>query len=331
MIAQLLRALRATRQTRGQVRAIVVLSLGTVAFAPAARAQGSAPGSDAVPVQAAVAARPDTVHVGDPFVVEVGIRAPVGATITFPDAPDSSATVQALDPVRVEARPDSAGVVQWAYYRVAAWDIGTQPIVLADAVVRVGSAERRVSLAGHTVFVQSVLPADTTLRVPKPARSLYEFGAYPWWIWLLAAAVALLLLLVWWWMRRRRRARPAVVVDPYERAEKEFARIEALKLVDAGERGRYVALVVEVMRDYLAARYEAARLSFTTTELLTAIRGERAVPQERLARVLNEADLIKFAQRPVTPERARELGREARGVVVAEHAASRPVPEEKAA
>jgi len=115
-------------------------------------------------------------------------------------------------------------------------------------------------------------------------------------------------------------------------AEREFARIEALRLVEAGERGRYVTLVVEVLRDYLAARYASAPLSLTSTELLAALRGQRGVPNDRLLRVLNETDLIKFARRPVTAERAQEIGREARAIVAQEHAASQPVPPvEKAA
>jgi hypothetical protein len=63
-----------------------------------------------------------------------------------------------------------------------------------------------------------------------------------------------------------------------------------------------------------------------------ALRGERAVPNDRLLRVLNETDLIKFAQRPVTADRAQEIGREARAIVAQEHAASQPAaPAEKAA
>jgi hypothetical protein len=87
-----------------------------------------------------------------------------------------------------------------------------------------------------------------------------------------------------------------------------------------------------VLRDYLAARYPSAPLSLTSTELLGAVKGERAVPDDRLMRVLNEADLVKFARRQVTAERARELGREARSIVADEHAATRPAPAtEKAA
>lgn len=302
-----------------------VLAIGAV---PAAAQRGGA----TIPVQAAVDVDRDTVRIGDPFVVQVGIRAPLGATIEFPPGPDSTAAVQALDPARIETRPDSDGVVQWAYYRVAAWDVDQQPITLGDVVVRLGGNVRRIPLRGNTVFVASVLPADSTLRVPKPARALFTFDVPLWWVWALVAAALLLLLLLWWWWRRRRKHAPAAVVDAFAQAEREFARLEKLGLVEAGERGRYVALVVEVLRDYFAAKYDVASLSLTSSELKAALRGQRAVALTRLARLLDEADLIKFARRPVTAERARELGKEARAIVAHEHAASKPaVPMEKAA
>jgi len=306
---------------------LVALLAGAPASLVAAQATGAP-----IPVQAAVGIEPDTVRIGDPFLVQIGIRAPLGATIAFPPAPDSTGAVQGLDPVRVETRPDSGGTVQWGYYRVAAWNVGDQPISLGDVVVTVGGRSRRISLTGHKVFVASVLPADTTLRVPKPAQPLYEFSAPLRWLWLALAALAVLLLLLWWWWRNRQRRRPHAVVDPYVRAEREFARVEALRLVEAGERGRYVALMVEVLRDYLAARYPSAPLSLTSTELLAALERERAIPNDLLMRVLNEADLIKFARRQVAADRARELGREARAIVAADHAATRPAPAaEKAA
>ena len=312
---------------RGLAFLVFLASLAAGATVAAAQATGTP-----IPVQAAVGIEPDTVRVGDPFVVQIGIRAPLGATIAFPPAPDSTGPVQGIDPVRVETRPDSGGVVQWGYYRVAAWDVGDQPITLGDVVVTLGGRTRRIPIAGRKVFVASVLPADTAQRVPKPPRPLYEFAAPMWWLWLALAAIAVLLLLFWWWWRRRKRGRPVAVPDPFARAEREFARIQALRLIEAGERGRYVTLVVEVLRDYLAARYKKAPLSLTSTELLAVLRGERAVPNDQLMRVLTETDLIKFARRPVTAERAQEIGREARAIVAQEHAASQPVaPVEKAA
>ncbi|HEX8941549.1 MAG TPA: hypothetical protein VF785_00345 [Gemmatimonadaceae bacterium] len=283
-------------------------------------------------VKAGVTIVPDTVRIGDPFRVTIGVRAPRGATIEFAKAMDSTASVQSLDPVSVRTSADTTATEQYADYRVAAWDIGSQPIRVADVVVRYNGAERHFPVSGNAVFVRSILPADSAQRVPKPPRALFESTQFPWWLWaLIAAAIVATGLLLWWWIRRRRRPKPAVVVDPFARAESEFQRIEALALLEAGERGRYVTLMIEVLRDYLAARYAEAALSLTSTELQRSVGNLPFVPQERLTRLLTEADLIKFARRPVSSERARDLGREARSIVTLEHKASHPAPEQKAA
>jgi hypothetical protein len=61
---------------------------------------------------------------------------------------------------------------------------------------------------------------------------------------------------------------------------------------------------------------------------LIAVRDNRLVPVNRLALVLADADLVKFARRAATAERARELGAEARGIVAAVHAAEVKAAEE---
>jgi hypothetical protein len=68
------------------------------------------------------------------------------------------------------------------------------------------------------------------------------------------------------------------------------------------------------MRDYLASVIPEAKGSLTTGELLGAVRDDSRVPTNRMAVVLAESDLIKFAARPVSAERARELGGEARTI-----------------
>lgn len=293
---------------------------------------GMARAQQPISIKAGVTVAPDTVRIGDPFRVTVGVRAPKGATIDFPRATDSTSTVQSLDPVNVRTTADTTALEQYADYRVAAWNVGSQPIKLEDVIVHLGNVERRVPLGGHTVYVASVLPADSAKRVPKPPRDIFESHAYPWWWWALAAAVVALGLLLWWWWRRRRRTPAALVnVNPYERAVAEFARIDRLGLIEAGERGRYVALMVEVVRDYLAARYALAPLSLTTTELLRTVQGHHLIPVDQLAHLLGEADLVKFARRPVSGDRARDLGREARAIVREEHDASMPPPVQEVA
>ena len=298
--------------------------------------QAAAP--SATQPQVAVSVRPDTVTIGQPITVLIRIQAPAGSTIEFPVGPDSGATVELLDPRVVSAfGGDSAAnpnvVDQVARYRLAAWNIGSQPIELGPATVRTGGEVNEFPIAVGEIFVQSVLPTDSAQRIPKPARDLFAPRAPWWWPWLpiLVAAALVGGLIWWWWRRRRRRTHAAVPLDPYDLAEREFARIEALGLLEAGERGRFVALMVEVMRDYLSSRVESAHPSLTSTELIEVMRATPVVPVDRLTPVLSETDLIKFAKRPVSAERAREIAREARAIVKDIGRAPAAAPAEKEA
>jgi hypothetical protein len=204
-----------------------------------------------------------------------------------------------------------------------AWDIGIQPLKFPDVRVTFEGQERRPPLGGASVFVKSVLPADTSLRIPKPARPLIVLPVINWLLWLaaLAAAIAAVLL---WWVWRRWRNRPKPPIDPYVRAQQEFARIEALHLLEDGQYTEYFVAMVDVAREYLAARVPGVRRSDTTSELLRAMQPQGGVEAE-LPRLLEVADLVKFARGEATLAEAKHAGQAVRGVV--DHVEARLNPE----
>lgn len=314
-------------------RVIRAAAVGGLAAAGALAASGApAAAQTGPPAQLGITVTPTSVRIGDPFVIRVRIRAPRGSRVEFPLAPDSGSRVELIDPRQIRTTGDSGAVDVTAVYRAAAWDVGTLPLGLAAATVRLGAAERSVPLDRARIVVQSVLPADSTApRDPKPPRALLETPV-PWWRrWLpyLLAALALAAFLAWAWRRRRRPS--AAAADPFAEAEAGFARVERLGLLEAGERGRYVALVVEVLRDYLARRVPDAGVSLTSTELVTRVHGSKAVPAARLAPLLAEADLVKFARLPITTERAVALAQGARAVASETEQATRRIEEERRA
>ncbi|HET7583323.1 MAG TPA: hypothetical protein VFK13_00305 [Gemmatimonadaceae bacterium] len=268
-------------------------------------------------VQMGVGVSRDTVTVGDHFLVTVRVRTPLGARVVFPPAPDTGGAIEAADPRRVEVVADSLFHEERALYGLAAWDTGAVSTTLGDVVIENGGVEERAPVGPIRVYVRSVLPADTALRVPKPARDILPWTR-PWWQWAVAALVAAAIIgvLLWWWLRRRRRrgAEP-LVADPFAWATEAFARIDALRLLEAGEGGRYAALSADVLREYLARRTGIARRSMTSAELLGALAGREEIPQIRLTALLGETDLVKFARLPLSVTRARELGAEARTLV----------------
>ncbi len=304
----------------------VSIRLGPLAIAlcaafvmPSSQLRAQAP--TRIPVQAGATIDRDSVTVGDVVRLTVRVRGPRNAIINFPAAVDSLGPVQSLGPPDVRDGADSIEAAdRIAVYRLAAWDVGSLRIRLGDVLVQTDDDERRVALPLPTLFVRSVLPADTSQRVPKPARDLLEPRApLPWWWWVAAAIAALVLGLgLWWWLRRRGRAR-GFTGDPFADAEIDFERVERLRLVDAGEPGRHAALMTDVARRYLARRFEHASLANTSGELLAALRGVPTLPHERLERLLAPVDRIKFAAAPVAGADARTLGAEARAVVRAEH------------
>jgi HAMP domain-containing protein len=306
----------------------VLLLIGAVLQDPAA-----AP-APRFPVQLGASISPDTVTVGQQFTVVIRARAPLGATVTMPlevdSAVASSPTATALvgKPVS-QVSSDSSGVLASAAYRFAAWDVGLQVLGLPDIVVVSGVDTGYVSLGSRAVFVRSVLPADTTLHDPKPPRPALASGSFDWKPVLLAAlalVAALLLWRLWVWFRRR----SSRVFDPFSRAQREFARIEALGLIAAGEAGRHAAMMSDVLREYLAGRIEEIDRSQTSSELL-ANAGRVHVAAPALGELLWRTDLIKFAASDVTADESERLAASAKSIVRSVESAMLDAEQAKAA
>jgi hypothetical protein len=271
------------------------------------------------PVQLGARVTPDTVTVGQRFIVLLKVRAPVGSNIQFPLTVDSAFATSPTAaqivgaPFVDSATTDSLGTTRAAAYRFAAWDVGRQPLGLGNIAVTVNGRTAYISLNSQSVFVRSVLPADTMLRQPKPPRPPIVLQPFNWLPWLALLAALLLAALLWWLWRwyRRRRAAP---LPPFETAEREFARIEAMRLIETGDPERHVALMTDVLRDYLAARVEGVQRSQTTSELLVGATPIRPYAGG-LEQLLWNADLVKFARQRVSPNDAQALGVQARAIV----------------
>lgn len=265
-------------------------------------------------LQMGVTVRPDTVTVGQHFVARVRVRAPRGSLITFPASPDSAAKVSLAGAMQRRDLNDPGATDVTATYVLAAWDVGQQPLGFPPVTVRTTTGELTVAVAGTGVFVRSVLPADTALRKPKPARALFAVSTTRWWPWAVAAAALVAIALAWrgWVIYRRRRQRPP---PPAMWAEREFRRIESLRLVQSGEPERHGVLMSDVLRGYLARRLPGVVLSATTRELAATLAAAGVATVEQVARLLARTDMVKFARAPLTGDEATALGADARALV----------------
>ena len=267
----------------------------------------------AFPVQLGFALDRDTVTVGDHVTLIVRVLAPHGAQFAVPVGPDT-AHKAGTHPVeligkRAQAMHGDTAVIG---YRLAAWDVGAQTVDLQDIVVTYRGQKQLVPLTGINLFVRSVLPKDTALWKPKPARALISLTAFDWKKWL-PLLLLLLLAMLAWWIWRRYRARASLPVDPYERAKAEFARVEREHPAERNP-DQHLTQMVDVMRDYLAARVVGVRRSYTTRELIPHLASDSDA-QRRLPALLESADAVKFARGSAAPAEAAAGGQTARTVV----------------
>ena len=277
-----------------------------------------------LPVQMGYRVSPDTVLIGEPFKLFIKVHAPKGVRFEFPAGPDTTTQngIRAVE-LRGEKLVTMLGDTAVGLYNLVAWDIGVQPLRFSDVRVTFEGQERRLPLGGASVFIKSVLPADTSLRVPKPPRPLIVLAVFNWLLWLALLAAAIIAALLWWAWRRYRN-RPKAPVDPYARAQQKFARIEQRRLLEDGKFAEYYAEMVDVTREYLAARVPGVRRSDTSSELLRTMQPRDGVEAE-LPRLLERGDLVKFARADVSLEQAREAGLVLRAIV--DHVEARLNPE----
>lgn len=278
------------------------------AAAVAALMLQAGPGGQAdVDVTAAVA--PDSVRIGERFTLRVSVSGVEdGAEVRFPALPDTG-VVTALGPPLVLADRSDGG--RSAQYELAAWSVGDLKLPRGDIQIVSGGAERRVRLPDVGVRVISVLPeasdADTLEWRPPadvvgPNWSLGEKLAAA------AAALALALAAVLY-VRRRAASRPVPVLPappPRERALEALDLLEQSGLIEVGEFKGFYSALSQVVREFLADSEPAWGLDLTTVEIVAKMEGEVDEPDlAGLSRLLGEADMVKFARRRPSADRAR--------------------------
>lgn len=258
---------------------------------------GQTPPPDTLPgVRAVAEVSPDTVTVGEHFIVRIGVAAPGAAAVRFPPF-TLVEPVEAADSLRLER--DSSGM--WvASYRLAAWSpsdslVGRFPFRITRSD---GSREDRVVRVRLPV-VASVLPADSSLHRPRPARALLPIAtpATNGRGWLLPAILlAVLLALAAALALRARRPHPIDSADPRMEALRALSVIEAESLPESGAAELYFVRTSRVLRHYLAVACALGE-DLATSELLRHPAGRHLPPEatEDLERLLRAADRVKFS------------------------------------
>jgi hypothetical protein len=140
------------------------------------------------------------------------------------------------------------------------------------------------------------------IRDIVPVKSIWQ--SYLIW---LAAIVALVLIglgLFWWYKKRRKGAGPAEYTEPPDvRARRELLGLEKQQYFEKGRVKTHYFFYSEILRHYLEAIRNFPAAEYTTEEIARHISAE---PDRKLIPLLQQADLVKFADSVPTRIRKEE-------------------------
>ena len=273
---------------RGMPRRLATaLSAGmAVAAAPVMTGSATLTAQPAPMARVVTAVEPDTVLVGQPFVLGVTVQVRPGTEVRFPSTLPILEDIEQIGIVDIR-RDDEADGIWRAYYRLLAWK--PEPAILSAFPVDHFGPEGTgiVEVVAPPVQVVSVLPSDTEALELRPARPFLEGRRFPWWWVALSVVVA---YLAWRSMRRRDPApsvASAVVLTPAEAALLALRRLQTQW--EGGHVGEvaYFDRLEVILRGYL----EAVRGWPPGTVVRAVANGQRP-----LAAALRRSALVRFGR-----------------------------------
>ena len=267
----------------------------------------------------------DTVMIGDRLTLTIEVDADVMQHIVFPtfdftqNLPEGAEQQEPSIEVITDFAPDTISkegrrVRLRKRYEMAVYDEGIYKLGKAQAlyvdknIVDTLFAEREEELFVKTFQIDSTM---TTVRDLKPQMTLKlrfaEFGGYLG----IALAVALLLagviyLLVRYLHKRGKHLsdlfKPAPPVPAHIVAIEALEKLRDEKLWQNNKHKQYYSGLSDILRTYLAGRFEVGAMEMTTDEISDALREVDIEHKSKmdLLSVLRDADLVKFAK--ATPE-----------------------------
>jgi hypothetical protein len=291
---------------------------------------------DTVPPEVAAAASPSIVRLGDKFTLFISAVYAQGDEVNLREPVELGGDLEVARK-RVAAdkvRPDGKREREWQL-EVYAWDVGD--LRLPPIAVTFTSQGKAGQVITNTVPLKVVGVLGDVIDDPKLVRgnaAPVRLMTRDWfWLWIgggVGAALAAVLAYLYVRSRRRRRVRtligtwvptgPARRIDmTSERALQQLLAIERSGVLDRdADRKTGYAEMVDVIRDYLGARYRVATLDLTSAELVRSL-AKAAVPDAERVLVegwLERCDIVKYGGLRATAEDAHAVLEAARQLVV---------------
>lgn len=255
---------------------------------------------------------PDSIFIGDRFDYVIDVEKDLVQVVEFPvfqsDGKEHLVLVEDV-PVDTLAR-DGRRLTLRKRYRLAAfeegrYDLGRAAVLYADKnIVDTLHSDERLFLEVTTFQIDSTSHSIFDL---KPQRTLPfrlgEIGGYIAWSALALLALAAAFFGLFYWLRQRGTSlgtlfKPAPALPPHVEAIRALETLHHQKLWQNNRHKQYYSGLTDILRTYIARRWEVGAMEMTTDEIIEALRPLDLPDKARmdLTAILRDGDLVKFAK-----------------------------------
>lgn len=288
-------------------RAVLIPLLVLMGFVAAAQ-------SETPTVRARI--EPDSLFIGDQFDFVIEIEKDLVQTTLFPEfTPAKEGMIELVEVMPIDTLERDGRRLKIAQrYRLAAFqegliNMGKPGVLYADKnIVDTLYATDSLVLKVGTFQIDSTSQSIYDLKPQLTLKfKLAEIRGYIAWGLLIALLVALAIYGLHRYLEARGRHlkdlfKPAPPEPPHVVAIKALEALHHQKLWQNNKHKLYYSTLTDILRTYIAGRWEVGAMEMTSDEIITAMRQEELPEKARmdLTSVLMDADLVKFAK--FTPE-----------------------------
>lgn len=256
-------------------------------------------------------AEPDSILIGDRFDLVIDVEKDLVQVVEFPEFEDRDGKIEVVESLPVDTlERDGRRLKLRKRYRLAAFDegrynLGTARVLYADKnILDTLRSTDSVYLEVATFQIDSTSQSIYDLKAQKnlPFRFREVSGYVKWGVFFL-----LMLLAAGYALKRYLASRgkgfgdlfkPAPPLPPHVAAIQALEALHNQKLWQNNRHKQYYSGLTDILRTYIAARWDIGAMEMTSDEIIDAMRAEELPDKARmdLTAILRDADLVKFAK-----------------------------------
>ena len=256
------------------------------------------------------------IRIGEQLHLDISLMQPVGLDVVFPEIRDTlMAGVEVLQAYPADTNFEDENLSVRQRYLLTSFDSGFYEIPPLKFYFHSGQwsdslESNPMYLLVHSVAVDSTIyDVKSPIHLPLSVIEVFPFVAGGL---VLVAAV----FLAYRYLRRRRKLKGPVLPErPKDPAHvialRELDRLREEKLWQKSEFKPYYTRLTEIVRQYMERRYQIPAMEMTSYEILDTWKRSETPEEDlvsKLNRLLNLADLVKFArEKPVASDNEENL------------------------